>query len=112
MQDTVKLPSIPSVTVEECGITNISKSTLRNIWLKVQKLVLDGHVVKVPWSCGSKDRMVKNSTSAQPHLVTTNSKDVYVCDKNYQMFKGFSLCSHIIATAHTNGDLKVFLDKM
>ena len=28
------------------------------------------------------------------------------------MFKGFSLCSHIIATAHTNGDLKVFLDKV
>ena len=28
------------------------------------------------------------------------------------MPKGFSLCSHIIATAHTNGDLKVFLNKV
>ena len=35
-----------------------------------------------------------------------------MCDKNCQLFKGFSLCSHIIATAHTNGDLKVFLDKV
>ena len=110
---TVKLPSIPSVTVEECGITTISESTLRNIWSKAQKLILDGHVVTVPWSSGSKDRMVKSSTSVQPHLVTTNSKDVYyVCDKNCQMFKGFSLCSHTIATAHSNGDLKAFLDKV
>ena len=112
LQGTVKLPSIPSISVEECGITNISKSTLRNIWSKAQKLVLDGHVFKVPWSYGSKDRMVKSLTSAQPHLVTTNSKDVYVCDKNCQMFKGFSLCSHIIATVHANGYLKVFLDKV
>ena len=112
LQGTVKLPSIPSVTVEECGIINISESTLRNIWSKAQKLVVDGHVVKVPWGSGFKDRLVKSSTSAQPHLVTTNAKDVYVCDKNCQMFKGFSLCSHIIATAHTNGDLKVFLDKV
>ena len=76
-----------------------------------QKLILDGHVVMVPWSSGSKDRLVKSSTSSQPHLVTANSKSVYVCDKNCPMFKGFSICSHIIATAHTNGDLKVFLTR-
>ena len=28
------------------------------------------------------------------------------------MFKGFSLCSHVIATAHVNGDLRVFLDNV
>ena len=111
-QGTADLLSIPSVAVEECGVTNISESTLRNIWSKAQKLILDGHVVMVPWSSGSKDRLVKSSTSPQPHLVTANSKDVYVCDKNCQMFKGFSICSHIVATAHTNGDLKVFLDKV
>lgn len=109
---TTDLLSIPSVAVEECGVTNISESTLRNIWSKAQKLILDGHVVMVPWSSGSKDRLVKSSTSPQPHLVTANSKDVYVCDKNCQMFKGFSICSHVIATAHTNGDLKVFLGKV
>ena len=112
LQGTADQLSIPSVAVEECGITNISESTLRNIWSKAQKLILDGHVVMVPWSSGSKDRLVKSSTSPQPHLVTTNSKDMYVCDKNCQMFKGFSICSHIVATAHTNGDLKVFLDKV
>ena len=111
-EGTADLLSIPSVAVEECGVTNISESTLRNIWSKAQKLILDGHVVMVPWSSGSKDRLVKSSTSPQPHLVTANSKDVYMCDKNCQMFKGFSICSHIVATAHTNGDLKVFLDKV
>ena len=54
LQDTVVLPSISSVTVEECGITNISESTLQSIWTKAQKLVLDGHVVEVPWASGSK----------------------------------------------------------
>ena len=110
LHGSADLLSIPSVAVEECGITNISESTY--IWSKAQKLILDGHVVIVPWSSGSKDRLVKSSTSPQPHLVTANSKDVYMCDKNCQMFKGFSICSHIVATAHTNGDLKVFLDKV
>ena len=108
LQGTVKLPSIPSVTVEECGIANISELTLRNIWSKAQKLVLDGHVVKVPWSCGSKDRMVKSSTSAQPHLfqrMCTCVIKIAKCSKDF-------LCSHIIVTAHTNGDLKVFIDKV
>ena len=41
--------SIPSVTVEECGITNVSESTLKNIWSKAHKLIVDGHVVMVPW---------------------------------------------------------------
>ena len=68
LQGTVTLPSIPSVTVEECGITNISESTLRCIWSKAQKLILDGHVVKVPWSSGSKDRMeFKVSTTSSAY---------------------------------------------
>jgi len=28
------------------------------------------------------------------------------------MYKGFSICSHVIATAHVNGDLKSFLDNL
>ena len=106
LQDTVQFPSIPSITVEECGITSISESTLRNIWSKARKLVLDGHVMKVPWSSDSKDRLVESSTSMQPHVVTTNSKNVYICDKNCQMFRGFSLCSHTVATSHIIEALK------
>ena len=87
MQGTVTSTSpIPSVTVEECGITNISESALRS---KAQKLVLETHVVKFPWSSGSKDRLVKGSTSARPHLVTTNSKNVYMCDKTAKCSKDF-----------------------
>ena len=57
-------------------------------------------------------RLVKSSSSLQPHVVTTkpNSTCIYVCDSNCPMFKGFSLCSHVVAAAEVNGDLSDFLD--
>ena len=34
----------------------------------------------------------------------------YFCDEEYVMFKDFSLCSHVIAACHDNGDLRSFLE--
>ena len=57
---------------------------------------------------------MKSSSTPQPHLVTKDpkKKGLCICDKNCQMFKGFSICSHVIATAYVNGDLRSFLDNM
>ncbi len=107
--------SILSVPVEECGVTRVAESTLQNMWTKAERLVKsDGHVIKVPWSDDVKARLVKSSTSTQPHLVTRDPKnrELFCCDKNCPMFKGFSICSHVIATAHVNGNLRSFLDSV
>ena len=59
-------------------------------------------------------RLVKSSSSEQPHLVTRNPKrlNMFCCDKNCQMFKGFSVCSHVVATAQVNGQLESYLVKI
>ena len=61
LQGIATLPSTPSVTVEECGTTSLSLHW--GVYGQAQKLVLDGRVVKVPLSSGSKDRMVECNLS-------------------------------------------------
>ena len=83
--------------------------------MKAERLVAsDGHVIRVPWSDDEKDRLVKSSSSIKPHLVTRDrkNKQLFCCGQNCPMYKGFSMCSHVIATAHVNGDLRSFLDNL
>ena len=64
-----------SVPVDECEVTSVSLSTLRNIWSKAEQLIRsDGHIIKVPWLSDDMARLVKSSSSQQPHLVTRNPK--------------------------------------
>ena len=101
-----------SVPIEAAGLPTISSSTLNCMWSKAATLILtDGHILKVPWLSDPKARLVKSSSSLQPHVVQLkpNSKSTYVCDSNCPMFKGFSLCSHVVAVAEVNGDLPLFL---
>ena len=87
----------------------MAQTTLQHMWTKAEDLVKsDGHIIR---SDDPKARSVKSSSSVQPHLVTRDSKNVclYRCDANCLMFKGYSICSHVIATAHINGELKLFL---
>ena len=55
---------------------------------------------------------MKSSSSPQSHMVTSDPKNnkIYRCDDKCPMFKGFSLCSHVIAAAEDNGELKSFLE--
>ena len=65
----------------------------------------DFSLLKVPWLSDEKARLVKSSSSPQPHVVQMkpNNKGLYTCDSNCPMFKGFSLCSHVVAVAEVNG---------
>jgi len=69
-------------------------------------------ILMVPWTSNPKSRLVKSSSSPQPHMVTTDPKknQVYRCDDKCPMYKGFSLCSHVIAAAEDNGELGEFLE--
>ena len=102
-----------SVPFENCGLTNIAESTLSNMWSKAMKLVESkGDVLNAPWLSDEKARLVKSTSSLHPHIVTTNkeNKNLYCCDDKCPMFAGFSICSHVVAVAECNGDLRSFLD--
>jgi len=98
---------------EGCGISHISNSTLQNIWKKAQELLqTKGSILKVPWLPDDKARLVKSTSSVHPHVVQSYSKNkfIYHCDNSCPMYKGISLCSHVVAAAEHNNELKPFLD--
>ena len=65
-----------------------------------------------PWSSDKKAWLVMSSSSEHPHLVKTKGRNSlqYSCNEKCAMFKGFALCSHVIAARHDNGDLHSFLE--
>ena len=101
-----------SISFENCGLATIAQS-LQNIWKKAENWVKSkDHVLTAPWLSDNKARLVNSSFSPHPHIVMTHksNKNLYCCDDKCAMFKGFSLCSHVVAVAECNGDLKSFLD--
>ena len=102
-----------SVEAAVARLPTVSISTLACMWNKAAGLIRAGdHILNVPWLSNPKARLIKSSSSPQPHIVTTkpNSTCTYICDTNCPMFKGYSLCSHVVAAAEVNGDLSDFLD--
>jgi len=97
---------ILSVSLENSGITILSKGTLEGIWRKAETLIqTDGHVISVPWNSDKKERPVRSTTSDQPHLVKVQDRLQY-CRDEYPMFKGFSIRAHTVAAAQYNGNLE------
>ena len=104
-----------SVLVEEVNLESISESTLQGIWKKATNILKlkKEQVLEVPWVTNKKTRLVKSSSSPQPHLVTSDSKSqLYCCDDKCVMFKSFHLCSHVVAVAEINGELSFFLKSL
>ena len=106
--------SILSVPVESAVTTlpSISSSTLDGIWKKATLLVQNraDHILSVPWLSDPKARLVNSPSSPhQPHTVTAKANSTYVCGPTCQMYKGYSICSHVVAVAEVNGDLFDFL---
>ena len=104
-----------SVSIEDNGITSVSKATLENVWKKAGELMKSGDsILSVPWSSDKKCRLVKSYSSGQPHMVTVNSRNrnkySKLCDEKCPMFKGYAICAHSIEAAEDNGDLKSFLN--
>ena len=108
---SMRTTSSVSVPVEKCGLKKIAQSTLSGIWEKADSLLKsEGSIVRAPWISDDKARLVQSSSSPHPHIVKTyGKKQLYCCDEKCLMYKGFSLCSHVIAVAQHNGDLRAFL---
>ena len=102
------------VDFENVMITSVARDTLKSIWKKANDLVLSKTDIVIPtWSDNPKARLVKSNTSSNvPHFVIPHKKFLhqYCCDEKCQMYQGFQICSHTVATAHINGELQLFLD--
>ena len=106
-------PTLPlTPESESTGITTVALSTLQAIWHKAQTLLSSpGHILNAVWSCNPHARLVASFSSQSPHFVTTDDKEPakYICDGNCPIFHGFSICAHVVAAAHHNRQLELFI---
>jgi len=68
-------------------------------------------VVSAP-GFSAKDKIVRSKSGSSPHLtlVSVSAKGVqYKCNDKCLNFKSIRICSHTLAAAEVNGDLKYFL---
>ena len=54
--------------------------------------------------------MVISYSQVAPHLVQCKSNGKYVCDNNCQQWASSQICSHVLATAECNNELRCFLE--
>ena len=88
----------------------ISQHTLKGIWKKAEMLLATpGNVIKIPWSDNPRSRLIKSLSSEHPHVVDVKKGYMYFCDDKCPMFKSYHICSHLVAAAEDNGELKSFL---
>ena len=93
--ENTKQPHIAhlSVSVENAGLSTISYSTLSSMWNKAEKLVLsEGHILKAQSLSDEKARLVKSSSSPQPHVVQTKSSNIDITTsviRTVQCLRGF-----------------------
>lgn len=107
-QDSAFHLSVSVDTLHAYG--NVSFHTLQCIWEKATMLLATtGNVISIPWSDNPKGRLVRSSSSEHPHIVNVKKDTMYFCDENCSMYKGYRVCSHVIATAEDNGELEAFL---
>ena len=55
-------------------------------------------------------RMVLSYSGKTPHMVTCDKVGDYKCDTSCANWKGMNICSHSVAVAEVNNQLKEFLD--
>ena len=104
------MPTILGLSAKDAhSITQLPPSTVSGIWLKASDLASDPETIaKVPGG-NTKDRFVLSKSNTQPHHVKGNSNAEYTCDDRCLHYKSISICSHTIAAAHSNGELKELL---
>ena len=92
-------------------LPNLSELTANGIYKKACTLV--HHVGKMTIVPGGnpKSRMVASTRLRErPHLIEKGKAEgEYKCEKTCPHYNALKICSHVIATAEANEDLKVFL---
>ena len=87
----------------------VPRSVLDGIWEKAFELTVDSNAI----ACApgyDKGHTVKSSSGKRPHLVTSKKNGQYSCDSDCGNHKSLSICSHSVAVAEIDGELKAFVD--
>ena len=92
---------------EAFATTKVPHATAEAIWNKATVLIGEENAVVVAPGCGPKDKMVKSKSGTVPHLVTATK---YKCDDKCPQYKSLSICSHTVAAAQFNSEVKEFME--
>ena len=87
-------------------------STAKAIYDKAVRLFYsDDSMVPAP-GCEKGSFMVESSSKKdRPHLVLRGKNGSFKCDRTCPNFNALKLCSHTVAAANRNKELKIFLSK-
>jgi hypothetical protein len=90
-------------------LVNIPISCLEGMWIKAKRLMeTDGAIAPAPGQ-PSEARMVLSYSGKTPHMVTPKKNGDFSCDSSCPNWKSLGICSHSVAVAETNGQLRLFL---
>ena len=96
-----------SVRYEDCGITSVSRSNLKQMWSSATKiLTLVGGIMKVPWDDTDSQKLVFNGSDKPPcHVQVSGAAIKCPCPK----YKSAMVCAHSLAVAEHECCLQQFL---
>ena len=99
-----------SVNVQSVSeLVNIPLPCLEGIWKKATALLNTSHAVSLAPGHPDEARMVMSSSGQRPHLVLPCKNRCFKCDSDCLNFKSLGICSHTVATAELNNQLKEFV---
>ena len=98
--------AVLSVSAEDSGIVSIPLVTLTSMWNKASQLLSTTNGITPAPGVDSKARMVISHSQVAPHHVRSCSDGRYLCDSNYPQWMSSQVCSHTLAVAEQNGELK------
>ena len=98
-----------SVDAEDSGIETLPLVTLHGMWEKASKLLTMGNGITAAPGDDKRARMAFSYSSKSPHYVSSRSCGQYMCDSTCIQWNSAKICSHTLAVAETNGELKQFL---
>ena len=108
-QSSKPTPSCLSIDAEDSGIETLPLVTLHGMWEKASKLLTMGNGITAAPSDDKKARMASSFSGKTPHFVSSRSGGQYVCDSACIQWNSAKICSHTLAVAEANGELKQFL---
>ena len=98
-----------SVPVDSfCSKVVVQEHILEAIWRKAGELLKeDGSIVEAPGGTGF---LIKSNSHPCPHHVTLKKSGQYCCDRECPNWQSLCICSHSVAAAEKEGDLKPFVE--
>ena len=98
-----------SVNLHMCNINNMPKTTLPAIFKKASSLCNTAGSIQPAPGNNSKAKMIASSRKCPPHFVRGYPSGKYECDSACPQWSSAKVCSHTVAAAECNQELKKFM---